>query len=74
MAVKKVWPSNKPFWIIWGPESSKPSRVQFQSQEHAERVAKEMALKYDAAFVVMKAVKRIEPPPVEKYKITEYGS
>jgi hypothetical protein len=72
MTAKKVWPGTKPFWTIWNPDSEKPSKVQFQTLEHAERVAKEMAIKYGEAFVVMKAVKRIEVPPPPRVKITDY--
>lgn len=72
MTSKKKWPGTKTFWIIWNPDSEKPSKVQFQTLEHAERVAKEMALKYEEAFVVMKAVKRIEVPPPPRVKVTEY--
>ena len=72
MPAKKKWPGKKAFWILWNPDSTKPSKVQFQSLEHAERVGKEMAVKYDEAFVVMKAVKRIEVPPPPRFKVTEY--
>jgi hypothetical protein len=72
MASKKVWPSTKPFWTIWSPDSEKPSKVQFQSLEQAERVAREMALKYEGAFVVMQAVKRIEVLPSPAVSVTAY--
>lgn len=71
-AKKAPWPGKKAFYTLWNPDSEKPSKVQFPTQERAEQVGKEMALKYGEAFVVMKAVKRIEVPPPPKYKITEY--
>ena len=72
MTVKKVWPDKKAFYILWNPDATKPSKVQFQSEEQAERVGKEMAAKYGEAFVVMKAIKRIEVPPPPALKVTSY--
>ena len=72
MTAKKPWPSSKPFWVIWNPDSEKTPRVQFQSEEHAERIATEMAVRHKEAFVVMRAVKRIEVPPPPPVQITEY--
>lgn len=72
MSSKKAWPGTKAFYMLWSPESEKPSKVQFQSLEQAERVGKEMALKYEQAFVVLKAIKRIEVPPPPRLKVTEY--
>jgi hypothetical protein len=72
MTAKKTWPGKKAFFVLWNPDSDKPSKVQFQSLEHAERVGREMALKYGGGFVVMKAVKRIEVPPPPRFKVTEY--
>ena len=72
MAVKKAWPSKKAFYTLWNPDSEKPSKVQFPTLEQAERVGKQMALKYEEAFIVMKSVKRIEVPPPPRLKVTEY--
>jgi hypothetical protein len=72
MTAKKAWPGTKAFYILWNPDASKPSKVQFQTEEHAERVGRQMALKYGEAFIVMKAVKRIEVPPPPVLKVTDY--
>ncbi len=72
MTVKKMWPGKQAFYILWNPNSTNPSKVQFQTEEHAERVGKEMAAKYDEIFIVMKAVKRIEVPPPPRIRVTAY--
>jgi hypothetical protein len=72
MGVKKKWPSNKKFWTIWCPNSERPSKVQFQTREHAERVARQMVEKYSEEFIVMESVKRFEPPPEMRVKVTEF--
>ena len=72
MASKKQWPGKKAFYILWNPDSDKPSKVQFPTLERAEQVGKTMADRYGEAFIVMKSVKRIEVPPPTKYKITDY--
>lgn len=69
---KKTWPGTKAFYTLWNPDSEKPSKVQFQTLEHAERVGKQMAVKYGEPFVVMKAVKRIEVPPPPRLLVTDY--
>lgn len=72
MSAKKTYPGNKAFYILWNPDSEKPSKVQFPSEEQATRVGKEMATRYGDGFVVMKSIRRIEVPPPPKFKVTEY--
>ena len=73
MTAKKVWPGKKAFYILWNPDSEKPSKVTFPTIEAAERVGRTMALKYEGdGFVVMKSVRRIEVPPPPRLKVTEY--
>lgn len=52
----KIIDSGSEFFILWNPESSKPPRMVFGTEEHAWRVAENMAAKnVGSRFFVMKS-------------------
>jgi hypothetical protein len=66
----------KEFYILWNPDSEKPPRITFSTEEHAFQVAEEMARRGDGQrFFVMKAVgsSMVEKPVVTKKFIQEIG-
>lgn len=54
---------DKPFYILWNPDSHMPPRVVMKDDAEAKEVAEDMARRHKQKFYIMKAVASVEVAP-----------